>query len=127
MHGSIRPPGQTRENVPLRENVLGVPVDVLSWTEAIDLIFEWALRRESRTICMCNAHSIMTARSDAAHTDAIKSADLVAPDGAPVARMLRKKGHLDQERISGSDFMWACCRKASMVGTETRKTLRSLT
>jgi N-acetylglucosaminyldiphosphoundecaprenol N-acetyl-beta-D-mannosaminyltransferase len=46
---------------PLRENVLGVPVDVLSWTEAIDLIFEWALRRESRTICMCNVHSIMTA------------------------------------------------------------------
>jgi N-acetylglucosaminyldiphosphoundecaprenol N-acetyl-beta-D-mannosaminyltransferase len=118
MHGSILPPRQTREHVPVRESVLGVPVDVLSWTEAIDRIFEWALRRESRTICICNVHSIVTARGDAAHTNAIKSADLVTPDGAPVAWMLRKKGHVDQERISGPELMWACCRKASRVGTE---------
>src|SRR4030095_14868831 len=101
MHGSILPQRQTREHVPVRESVLGVPVDVLSWTEATDRIFGWVLRRERRTICICNVHSIITARGDAAHTNAIKSADLVTPDGAPVAWMLRKKGHVGQERISG--------------------------
>jgi N-acetylglucosaminyldiphosphoundecaprenol N-acetyl-beta-D-mannosaminyltransferase len=115
-----------------REHVLGTPVDVLSWSEAIDRVFEWALRRESRTVCICNVHSVMTARRDPAHAEAIRSADLVTPDGAPVAWMLRKKGHREQERISGPDLMWTCCRKASEIGTEmflygsTPITLRNL-
>jgi N-acetylglucosaminyldiphosphoundecaprenol N-acetyl-beta-D-mannosaminyltransferase len=118
MPGSMLPPRQTREHVPVRESVLGVPVDALSWTDAIDRIFGWARRHESKTICICNVHSITTARGDAAHANAIKTADLIAPDGAPVAWMLRKKGHLTQERISGPDLMWACCQKASTLGTE---------
>jgi N-acetylglucosaminyldiphosphoundecaprenol N-acetyl-beta-D-mannosaminyltransferase len=37
-----------------REHVLGTPVDVLSWSEGIDRVFEWALRRESRTVRICD-------------------------------------------------------------------------
>ncbi len=102
----------------IREPVLDVPVDVLRWDAAIDRIFEWAARRESRTVCACNVHSLVTARRNAAHANAIMSADLVTPDGAPVAWMLRKKGHGGQERISGPDLMWNCCRKGSERGTE---------
>jgi N-acetylglucosaminyldiphosphoundecaprenol N-acetyl-beta-D-mannosaminyltransferase len=116
----------------VREHVLSVPVDVLSWSEAADCIFGWALRRESRTVCICNVHSVVTARRIPAHADAIKGADLVTPDGAPVAWMLRKKGHSGQERINGPDLMWTCCRKASKLGTEmllyggTQSTLQRL-
>jgi N-acetylglucosaminyldiphosphoundecaprenol N-acetyl-beta-D-mannosaminyltransferase len=105
-------PGRTREHV------LGVQVDVLSWTQAVDRIFGWAHRQESKTVCICNVHSVVTARRDLAHADAVRSADLVTPDGAPVAWMLRKKGHGEQERISGPDLMWTCCRKAAEIGTE---------
>jgi N-acetylglucosaminyldiphosphoundecaprenol N-acetyl-beta-D-mannosaminyltransferase len=101
-----------------RELVLDVPVDVLPWTDAVERIFEWADRRESRTVCICNVHSLVTARRNATHADAIRSADLVTPDGAPVAWMLRKKGHRGQERISGPDLMWDCCWNASRRGTE---------
>ncbi|MBV8568898.1 MAG: WecB/TagA/CpsF family glycosyltransferase [Methylobacteriaceae bacterium] len=115
-----------------REHVLGIPVDVLSWSEAVDRIFGWALRRESKTVCLCNVDSVVTARRNRAHADAINSADLVAPDGAPVAWSLRKKGHVDQERIGGPDLMWTCCLEASKAGTEmflyggTSTTLQSL-
>ena len=115
-----------------RENVLGVPVDILSWTDALDCIFAWARRRESRAVCICNVHSIVTARENPAHAHALKSADMATPDGAPVAWMLRKKGHSHQERISGPDLMWACCRRASEAGIEmflyggTLTTLRTL-
>jgi N-acetylglucosaminyldiphosphoundecaprenol N-acetyl-beta-D-mannosaminyltransferase len=116
----------------LREPVLGVPVCVLSWTDAVDRIFGWAQHRESRTVCVCNVHSVVAARRNPAHAAAITCADLVTPDGAPVAWMLRRRGHPDQERISGPDLMWACCRKASEGGTEmflyggTASTLRGL-
>jgi N-acetylglucosaminyldiphosphoundecaprenol N-acetyl-beta-D-mannosaminyltransferase len=42
----------------------------------------------------------MIARRDPVHAEAIRSADLVTPDGAPVAWMLRKKGHGEQENGS---------------------------
>ena len=126
LQGLPSAPGQAREHV------VGMPVDVLSWNEAIDCIFAWARERESRTVCICNVHSIVTARQVPAHADAIRSADLVTPDGAPVAWMLRTKGHRDQERINGPDLMWMCCQKAAELGTEmflygaTPATLRHL-
>ena len=90
----------------IRESVLGVPVSVVSWTEAVGSIFSWALRRESRTVCVCNVHSIVTARRNTEHAIALERADLATPDGAPVAWVLRRIGHRDQERINGPDLMW---------------------
>ena len=43
-----------------REPILGVPVNVLSSTKAVECIFGWALRHESRTVCVCNVHSVTT-------------------------------------------------------------------
>lgn len=102
----------------MRDQVLGVPVHALGWAQAVNCIFDWALRRESRTVFLCNVHSVVTARRSRAHAEAMDGADLVAPDGAPVAWILRRQGHADQPRISGPDLMWMCCRKASELGTE---------
>lgn len=116
----------------IRGIVLGVPVDVLTWSDAVNCIFQWAQRRESRTVCICDVHSVVLAGRDRTHSDTMRSADLVTPDGAPVAWILRRKGHGAQERISGPDLMWACCRRAAEMGTEmflygaTPETLRQL-
>ena len=100
-----------------REAVLGAPVNAVSWAEAVNYIFRWAQRQESRTVCICNVHSVITALRNLSHADAIRFADLVTPDGGPITWMLRRKGHGDQERISGPDLMWTCCRRASELGT----------
>ena len=111
---SIEAPPNTR----VQAAVLGVPVDALSWTEAVNRIFAWAKKREVRTVCLCNVHSAVTAMQDGMHMRALRAADLVAPDGAPVAWRLRRLGYGDQERISGPDLMWTCCRRAAADGTE---------
>ncbi len=103
--------------VRIREDVLGSPIDVLSWNEAIERIFEWAFEGEGRTVCICNVHSVVTARQLPGHANAIKHADLVTPDGAPIAWILRRKGHRGQPRISGPDLMWTCCGVAAKLGT----------
>ena len=100
-----------------REHVLGIPVDLLNWSGAIERIFRWADRRESRVVCVCDVHSIVQAFGDSAHADAIRSADMVTPDGAPVAWVLRRKGYDEQQRVSGPDLMWKCCSRAAETGT----------
>lgn len=100
----------------VRARVLGAPIDAVNWLRCLDSIVTWASRRESRYVCMCNVHSIVTARLDPKFRWVVSRADIAAPDGAPVAWRLRRMGHGGQERINGPDLMWRCCVRAAGVG-----------
>lgn len=100
-----------------RTFVVGVQIDALSWDRALEHIFAWAERHESRVVCLCNVHSVVTARQDAAFRQAIAAADLATPDGMPVAWMLRRLGFPGQQRINGPDLMWKYCALAERSGT----------
>lgn len=96
--------------------VLGANIDVLTWDTALQRIEAWADRREPRYVCICNAHSAVTATQDAEFRAAVSTADMATPDGAPVAWMLRRLGHASQQRISGPDLMWRLCDRAATSG-----------
>ena len=98
------------------ERVIGAPIDVLDWDSAVARLGAWSRERRSRVVCMCNAHSLVTARQDAAFAQVLEQADLCAPDGAPVAWMLRRLGHAEQPRINGPDLMWRYCAWAAAHG-----------
>ncbi len=97
----------------VREMVLGVPIDVLGWGDSIARISEWSAVRGSRYVCITNAHSVVTGGQDAAFGRILAQADMVTPDGAPVAWMMRWLGHRSQQRINGPDLMWKYCEIAS--------------
>lgn len=93
-------------------NVLGAPIDAISWDDTCEVISRWAERRESRYVCICNVHSVVTARQDPDFHDVIRLADMATPDGAPVAWMMRRLGYRDQLRINGPDLMYRYCAQA---------------
>lgn len=64
----------------------------------------------------CNVHSVITGRQDDAFHSVIAKADLVAPDGAPIAWAMRRFGAKGQQRISGPDFMWRYMAQAELLG-----------
>lgn len=80
---------------------------------AVQRIATWAQHRDSRVVCICNVHSVVTAAQDPAFMRAIDCADLATPDGAPVAWMLRRQGVAGQRRVSGPDLMLAYCEHAA--------------
>ncbi|MCG2592025.1 WecB/TagA/CpsF family glycosyltransferase [Ramlibacter sp. XY19] len=86
--------------------VQGTPIDALTWSEAIGTLIDWGRSRRSRYVCICNVHSVVTAQGDAMFSKVLKEADLVTPDGAPVAWTMRRKGFPGQDRINGPDLMW---------------------
>ena len=96
--------------------VLGVPIDVLTSQEAVQRIAVWAQRKESRCVCICNAHSVITAQGDPDFMRTLCTADMATPDGAPVAWMLRRLGARRQARVSGPDLMWDYCAHAADSG-----------
>lgn len=96
--------------------VLGAPIDVITPTQAIHRISGWAAAHESRVVCICNVHSVVTATNNASFMGVIQRADMATPDGAPVAWMLQRLGAFDQPRVSGPELMEHYCNHAAAAG-----------
>lgn len=96
--------------------VLGAAIDSISWDAALARIAAWAEQHDSRYVCICNAHSVVTTGQDVAFGQVVEQADMVTPDGAPVAWVMRKIGFKDQQRINGPDLMWKYCAQAGQRG-----------
>lgn len=94
--------------------VIGAPIDALSWDLVLDRIYFWAKEMQSRYVCICNVHSVVTAFGDPAFDHVLQGADMATPDGAPIAWMLRRLGNDDQERINGPDLMLRYCEQAAL-------------
>ncbi len=96
-----------------RQAVLGSLVDVMSWSDAETRVMALAQRKVGAYVCICNVHSIVTAWQSPEFQLVLNEADMVTPDGAPVAWALRAMGHKSQARINGPDLMWRICERAS--------------
>ena len=96
--------------------ILEAFIDALTWDEAIGRITQWGAARESRYVCICNVHSVVTTTQDIEFKIAVNNADMSTPDGAPVAWALRRLGYDMQERINGPDLMLRYLAQAERLG-----------
>ncbi|MFC7516538.1 WecB/TagA/CpsF family glycosyltransferase [Herbaspirillum sp. GCM10030257] len=96
--------------------VLEAFIDALTWDEAVGQITRWGAARESRYVCICNVHSVVTTTSDVEFKIAVNNADMATPDGAPIAWALRQFGYASQERINGPDLMMKYLAEAERLG-----------
>lgn len=97
-------------------DVIDAPIDHVTWHEAVQRLSLWGGKHESRVVCICNVHSVVTAKQDQDFKRVLNSADMSTPDGAPVAWLIRKTTNQPQERINGPDLMLKYCEHAEKIG-----------
>jgi N-acetylglucosaminyldiphosphoundecaprenol N-acetyl-beta-D-mannosaminyltransferase len=90
-------------------------IDSMSWEQAISRLLDWSRSQQSRYVCICNVHSVVTAAREPAFADVINGADMATPDGMPVAWVLRRLGFSKQDRIDGPNLMWMCLAEAERL------------
>ena len=86
------------------EKVLGVEFAASTVQEAVRLTAERIKDFSGGYICFSNVHTTVMACDDEEYRNILNDSVLTWPDGAPVARLLRKQG-LKAERVAGPDFM----------------------
>lgn len=111
------PSGQIDPSVPeAPQRILGMRVHPTSFEDATRLVLSWAARRESRYVCIANVHMVMEAYDSPSFQRLVNEADLVTPDGMPLAWMLRHLKKQPQERVYGPKLMLHVCEAAARQG-----------
>jgi len=96
--------------------VIGTPIDAINIPDVVARIMEWARVRSSRYVCICNVHSLVTARQDPAFRTVLDQSDLNTADGVPLVWGVRAAGHPGQQRVAGPDLIDPLCRAAAREG-----------
>jgi N-acetylglucosaminyldiphosphoundecaprenol N-acetyl-beta-D-mannosaminyltransferase len=104
------------DQLPRTAKILGIGVSSVDMRRAVDQISEWVRHCEARYVCAVDVNSLMQARSDKSHGVALAEADMVTPDGAPIAWVSRMKGFTDIHRVCGSDLLVEVCARLVTEG-----------
>jgi N-acetylglucosaminyldiphosphoundecaprenol N-acetyl-beta-D-mannosaminyltransferase len=96
-------------------SILGVYVDALTFESAVNRLLASPALGERLRVHFCPVSTIMAAQDSLELRDLLNSADLVAPDGMPLAWLHRASGR-KSERVSGPDLMPVLLDRGRAIG-----------
>ena len=106
------------EEIPILEHhqIVGMRVDVTSYTDATKRIIAWAQHHESKSVFASNVHMTMETYDDPKFAHVVNNADLVTPDGMPLVWALQALGSKNASRVYGPTLTLAVCKAAAKTG-----------
>ncbi len=99
-----RPVPAAAAHVPTRE-VLDVPVALVDYAGAIDVMDGLIASRERGYVCAAPVHALMVAQDDPEMLAALRASTLVVPDGMPVVWAANMLGESLADRVYGPELM----------------------
>ena len=97
-------------------DVLGVKISAVDLQKAEDLVADMIVRRHKGYVCVAPVSTVMDCQKDPAYRQIINNADMVTPDGAPIAWLGRLAGHKAVRRTYGPDLMLQLCDHGRVSG-----------
>nr|GEY63207.1 exopolysaccharide production protein PSS, putative [Tanacetum cinerariifolium] len=99
-----------------KQVVLDSDISTGSFDEFVDYILQLGAARTSAYVCCANVHMVVEAHRDASFRQILEEANLVTPDGGPVASVAGWMGGHPQERVAGMDLVPALLAEAAERG-----------
>ena len=89
----------------MRVEILGVGVDSLTMSQAVERVQDLIKRRENSIVATANAEMLMMATQDTELRDILNAAELVVADGAGTVWAANYLGYEIPERVAGADLV----------------------
>lgn len=99
-----------------KQLVLDSPIAIGPFKEFVDTILQLGAARSSAYVCCANVHMLVEAHRDASFRQVLAEANLVTPDGGPVASIAGWRSGRPQERVAGMDLLPALLAEAARRG-----------
>jgi N-acetylglucosaminyldiphosphoundecaprenol N-acetyl-beta-D-mannosaminyltransferase len=99
------------EDVKSRE-LLGVPMAMTDYTQAMDVMDGMIARRERGYVCATAVHAVMVGQDDEEMADALRGSTLTVPDGMPLVWAAKLLGENLDDRVYGPELMLRYCERS---------------
>jgi N-acetylglucosaminyldiphosphoundecaprenol N-acetyl-beta-D-mannosaminyltransferase len=93
--------------------VVGMRVDATSYENACDRVVSWVRSGEPAYVCVASVNNVIESRDNPSFRVSMNEADLVTPDGRPLAWALRWLGISSATQVRGTDLTDAVLRRAA--------------
>ncbi len=90
-------------------DVLGVKISALNPARAEEVVADMIAHRDKGYVCVAPVSTVMDCQRDPAYRQIVNNADLVTPDGVPIAWLGRMAGHRAVARTYGAELMERFC------------------
>lgn len=99
-----------------KQVVLDSRISTGSFDDFVDKILQLGAARNSAYVCCANVHMVVEAHRDVSFRQVLDEANLVTPDGGPVASVAGWLSGQPQERVAGMDLLPALLAEAARRG-----------
>ncbi|UAB84820.1 WecB/TagA/CpsF family glycosyltransferase [Zunongwangia sp. SCSIO 43204] len=96
----------------MKKRLISIELTCIPFLEFLKEIVKLAEKGFSSYVCVANVHMVVEAYRDKAFSRIVNNADLVTPDGMPLAKGLKFIYGIDQERVAGMDLLPALLKIA---------------
>jgi N-acetylglucosaminyldiphosphoundecaprenol N-acetyl-beta-D-mannosaminyltransferase len=86
-------------------NILGVPIAMIDYKGAMDVMDGMVARRERGYVCAVAVHAVMVSRRDPEMRAAVRGSSLTVPDGMPLVWAANALGEDLDNRVYGPELM----------------------
>ena len=93
-------------------DLLGLPIAMTDYLEAMDVMDGMIARRERGYVCATAVHAVMVAQSDPEMREALERSTLTVPDGMPLVWAANLLGEDLGDRVYGPELMLRYCERS---------------
>jgi N-acetylglucosaminyldiphosphoundecaprenol N-acetyl-beta-D-mannosaminyltransferase len=96
----------------MKKNILSLNISTGTYQSFLERIHTLAVAQTSSYVCVANVHMTMEAYWDPTFAAAVNGADMVTPDGMPLAKAMKLLYGIEQDRVAGMDLLPDLLKKA---------------
>ncbi len=89
----------------MSKRIISLNITTGSYSDFVNKLLRLAINNQSSYTCVANVHMCIEAYDDNSFADIVNNADLVAPDGLPLAKALKFIYGIQQDRVAGMDLL----------------------
>jgi N-acetylglucosaminyldiphosphoundecaprenol N-acetyl-beta-D-mannosaminyltransferase len=100
----------------IKRRLLTADITAGSFKAFIDQVFWLSEHKPSSYVCFANVHMLMEAYQNRDFNSILNNADMAAPDGGPLSKLMKLLYGQHQDRVAGMDLLPVLLKEAAVRG-----------
>ncbi|SFB69718.1 N-acetylglucosaminyldiphosphoundecaprenol N-acetyl-beta-D-mannosaminyltransferase [Zunongwangia mangrovi] len=100
----------------MKKRLISIDISIKAYQDFIKDLTTLALNKKSTYTCVANVHMLVEAYKSKDFAEVVNNADMVTPDGMPLAKGLKQIYGIEQDRVAGMDLLPDLLKEAESNG-----------